>query len=182
MVNVPKKRTFYKEKEIMNLQQTKVPGLLATLFVSLIFNVNVIAGNVYKQTVNAGIEKVYPAVYESLENARFYVVFEPDISKNLRRFSEKWGDTYNQNKLDSIRSMVFCNGWYANAVSNADPDMLALCPLRIGLYEKQGKTTVLFAKPTVIAEKSAAKPILLEVEKEVIDAIKQGIKRLKIKK
>ena len=165
----------------MNLQQSKISGLLATLFVSLLFNVNVIAGNVYKQTVNVGIDKVYPAVYESLENARFYVVFEPDIGKNLQRFPEKWDDKYTQNKLDSIRSMVFCNGWYANAVSNVDPDMLALCPLRIGLYEKQGKTTVLFARPTVIAEKSAAKPVLLQVEKEVIEAIKKGIKGLKIK-
>ena len=162
----------------MNLQQSKITGQLAILFVLLIFNVNVLASNVYKQTVNASMDKVYPAVYKSLENARFYVVFEPDISKSLRRFSEKWGETYNQNKLDSIRSMVFCNGWYANAVSNADPDMLALCPLRVGLYEKQGKTTVVFARPTVIAEDSPAKAVLFEVEKEVIEAIKLGIKGL----
>lgn len=165
----------------MKSQQSKVSGLLSILLVSLLYSVNAIGGNVYKQTVNVSMEKVYPAVYKSLENARFYVVFEPDIGKNLSRFSEKWGDTYNQNNIDSIRSMVFCNGWYANAVSNADPDMLALCPLRISLYEKQGKTTVLFARPTVIAEQSAAKTVLLEVENEVIDAIKQGINGLKKK-
>jgi len=73
--------------------------------------------------------------------------------------------------------MVFCNGWYANAVSNADPDMLALCPLRIGLYEKQGETTVVFAKPSIIAANSAAKPVLKEIEAEVIEAIKAGMKK-----
>ena len=146
-----------------------------------VFQLNAYANEskVYKHNINAPMEKVYPLVYESLEKARFYVVFEPNISKNLQRFSEKWGDNYNQNKLTSIRSMVFCNGWYANAVSNADPDMLALCPLRIGLYEKKGKTTVVFAKPTVIAEHSPALKVLKEVEIEIIKAIESSTKNLK---
>lgn len=130
---------------------------------------------IYKQTADASMEEVYPAVYKALEEARFFVVFEPKISKMLKRFSEKWGDDYNQSKLDSIRSMVFCNGWYANKVSNVDPDMLGLCPLRIGLYEKQGKTTVVFARPTVIGAQSAAKSVLEEVENDVIKAIKAGM-------
>lgn len=152
-----------------------IKPLLTILCVLITINVQASETSVFKQTVNASMDKVYPLVYESLENARFYVVFEPQISKNLQRFSEKWGENYNKNKLDSIRSMVFCNGWYANAVSNADPDMLALCPLRLSLYEKQGKTTVLFARPTVIAKDSQAKTVLIEVEKEVIEAIKQGL-------
>ncbi|VAW63826.1 hypothetical protein MNBD_GAMMA09-1117 [hydrothermal vent metagenome] len=131
---------------------------------------------IYKQTVNAPMKRVYPGVYNALEKAKFYVVFEPMISQNLKRFSEKWGEDYNKSKLSGIRSMVFCNGWYANAVSNADPDMLALCPLRIGLYEKQGKTTVVFAKPTVIAAESAAISVLKEIETKVITAIKAGMK------
>jgi len=155
--------------------------LYMIVLLTIVVQVNVFASdsNVYRQSVNAPMEKVYPLVYESLENARFYVVFEPNISKNLQRFSEKWGKNYNQSDLSSIRSMVFCNAWYANAVSNADPDMLALCPLRIGLYEKKGKTTVVFAKPTVIAEHSPAIKILQEVEAEVIKAIEQGIKGLR---
>ena len=121
------------------------------------------------------LQAVYPAVYEALEDARFFVVFEPNIGKNLKRFAKKWGDDYNQNKLSNIRSMVFCNVWYANAVSNADPDMLGLCPLRISLYEKQGETVVLFARPTVIAAQSKAKKVLQNVENEVIAAIKTGV-------
>lgn len=146
----------------------------------MLINLNVLASgvNIYKQTVKAPMDKVYPAVYESLEKSRFYVVFEPNIGKNLLRFEAKWGDSYNQNKLDGIRSMVFCNGWYANKVSNVDPDMLALCPLRLSLYEKQGNTTVVFARPSVISADSEAKPVLLEVENEVIGAIKLGIKNM----
>ena len=150
------------------------------VFIALLVSLDLLAGetNIYKQTVSSSMKKVYPAVYDALEEARFYVVFEPYISKNIERFADKWGDSYNQNKLDSIRSMVFCNGWYANKVSNADPDMLALCPLRLSLYEKAGETTVLFARPTVIGEFSQAKPVLQEIENKVIEAIKVGVKSI----
>ncbi|MDH5572167.1 MAG: hypothetical protein OEY89_10400, partial [Gammaproteobacteria bacterium] len=58
---------------------------------------------------------------------------------------------------------------------NADPDMLALCPLRMSLVEKAGKTSALFARPSVIASGSAAKPLLEKIESEVIAAIKQAM-------
>jgi len=115
-------------------------------------------------------------VYRSLEDARFYVVFEPNIGKNLSKFAERWGDQYNRSKLSAIRSMVFCNGWYANQVSNKDPSMLALCPLHMTLIEKDGSTTALFARPTVIAADSPARDILADLESEVITAIKKGMK------
>jgi len=121
------------------------------------------------------ITEVYDKVYESLEDARFYVVFEPNIGKNLSKFADRWGDEYNSSKLSAIRSVVFCNGWYANQVSNKDPSMLALCPLHVTLIEKDGSTTALFARPTVIAADSPARDILAELESEVIAAIKKGM-------
>lgn len=150
-------------------------SILLILSVLVTWGVQATESNMYKQVIDRPIDAVYPAVYKALEDARFFVVFEPNMGKNLSRFAEKWGDDYNQNKLSSIRSMVFCNVWYANAVSNADPDMLGLCPLRIGLYEKQGKTVVLFARPTVIAAQSKAKAVLQRVEDEVITAIQAGV-------
>ncbi len=119
--------------------------------------------------------EVYDKVYKSLEDARFYVVFEPNIGNNLSKFAERWGDQYNRSNLSAIRSMVFCNGWYANQVSNQDPSMLALCPLHMTLIEKDGKTTALFARPTVIAADSPARGILSDLESEVIAAIKKGM-------
>jgi len=152
--------------------------LYALITMIVCTNVYSAESNIYKQTAGAPMDKVYPAVYASLEKARFFVVFEPQISKNLQHFAEKWGDNHNRNKLDSIRSMVFCHAWYANEVSNKDPDMLALCPLRIGLYEKQGRTTVVFSRPSVIAANSPALGVLQEVEADIIAAIKQGMKGL----
>jgi len=154
-------------------------GLLIFIALSMSFAIQAADSTVYKNSVSQPMDEVYPSVYEALEEARFYVVFEPFISQNIERFAKKWGDTYNQNKLTAIRSMVFCNGWYANQVSNVDPDMLALCPLRLSMYEKSGKTTVVFARPTVIGAASKAKSVLKEIEDEVIKAIQLGIKNAK---
>lgn len=130
---------------------------------------------VYSQQVNKPVAQVYDSLYKSMEKARFFIVFEPDIGANLARFSEKWGDDYNRNQLTAIRSMVFCNGWYANKVSNLDPDMLGFCPLHLSLIERDGKTTVLFNRPSVIAQNSPALELLVTIENEVIAAIKQGM-------
>jgi len=150
--------------------------LLVLMFpVSSVFAGNVNSG-VYIKQVDKPLSDVYDKVYNSLEEARFYVVFEPNIGANLASFSKKWGDDYNQNNIAEIRSMVFCNGWYANKVSNLDPNMLGFCPLHITLIEREGKTTVLFNRPGIIAQNSPAKELLLTIESEVIEAIQLGLK------
>ena len=131
---------------------------------------------VYKQQVDKPVSEVYDKLYKSLEDARFFVVFEPNIGNNLARFSKKWGDDYNQNNISVIRSMVFCNGWCANKVSNSDPDMLGFCPLHLTVIERDGKATVLFNRPGVMAKNSPARDLLKQIENEVIEAIKQGLK------
>jgi hypothetical protein len=133
--------------------------------------------NVFELSVDRPINEVYDNVYKSLEDARFYVVFEPNIGNNLSHFAGRWGDDYNRNDLGAIRSLVFCNAWYANQVSNKDTAMLALCPLHMTLIEKDGVTTALFARPTVIAASSPARGVLSELENEVIAAIRAGMKQ-----
>jgi uncharacterized protein DUF302 len=130
---------------------------------------------VYIQQVDKPVSAVYDKLYKSLEDAHFFVVFEPNIGKNLARFSEKWGDEYNRNNLSEIRSMIFCNGWYANKVSNLDPNMLGFCPLHLTLIEREGKATVLFNRPGSMVQNSPAKALLKKIESEVIEAIQQGL-------
>ena len=149
--------------------------LLVLMFsISSVFADNKNAG-VYIRQVDEPLARVYDKVYKSLEAARFFVVFEPNIGANLASFSEKWGDEYNRNNIAGIRSMVFCNGWYANKVSNLDPNMLGFCPLHITLIERDGKTTVLFNRPGIIAQNSPAKELLQKIESEVIAAIQLGV-------
>lgn len=128
---------------------------------------------------NQPLDSAYKVIYRHLEDNRFFVVFEPDIQSNISGFADKWGEDYNRNKLEGIRAMVFCNGWYANAVSNADPTMLALCPLHITLIQEQGHTRVLFIRPSQVAAGSKAQAIARELEDEVAKAIDGAIDELR---
>jgi hypothetical protein len=130
---------------------------------------------IYVKTTTAATDEVYTQVYKALEEERFWVVFEANIGENNKRFAEKWGEEYNSSGLTAIRSMVVCNGWWANAVGNADPEMLALCPLRVNLTAKDGITSVLFARPTHFAGSSPAKEVLAEIEEIIIGAIDRGV-------
>jgi uncharacterized protein (DUF302 family) len=129
-------------------------------------------------TVDKNLDTAYPVVYQALEANKFFVVFEPDIQNNLSRMAERWGDDYNRNKLSGIRAMVFCNGWYANQVSNADPDMLALCPLHITLVEERGSTRILFVSPSMVAQGSKAEALASELEEAVAGAIAEALQQL----
>ena len=133
------------------------------------------APSVYTESVKANFDLVYKNVHDSLESNRLFVVFEPDIGANISRFAERWGDNYNRNKLDRIKSMVFCNGWYANEISNMDTQMTALCPLHITLIHRDGQTSINFVRPDAVAEGSKAEPVAHELTELVIKAIKQGI-------
>jgi hypothetical protein len=149
--------------------------LLTLLLCAAAAGVHAVPAGVFRADARAPMGKTYPAVYQAVEAARFWVVFEANIGDNLAGFADKWGADYNRNRLSGIRSMVVCNGWYANQVSNADPDLLALCPLRINLVAKDGVTRVLFARPSVIAAGSPGETVVQEIEQTLIRAIRTGI-------
>lgn len=130
---------------------------------------------VYEKIALAEMDQTYKQVFTALETNGYYVIFEPNIGKNLSLFATRWGDDYNKNKIDSIRSMVFCNGWYANKISNIDPKLLALCPLHVTLYSKDKKTHILFVLPGKVAMGSEAKKVAQELEDDVIRTIETAI-------
>ena len=130
---------------------------------------------IYKTSIKGDFDAINSAVYEALEENRLFVVFEPNIGANMQGFAERWGEDYNRNRLEQIRSMVFCNAWWANRVANADPDMLALCPLHLSLTHKAGETPVLFLRPDALARGSAAEGVATELTELVIKAIDQGL-------
>lgn len=143
----------------------------------LLFSVTTRAGTdaVYSRSVTGEFDTVYRAVYDALEAHRFFVVFEPDIGANLSGFAKRWGEDYNRNGLEKIRSMVFCNAWYANQVSNADPEYLSMCPLHITVVHKQGVTSVYFVRPDYVAAGGKAEKIARELTQDVVKAIDAGL-------
>jgi Domain of unknown function DUF302 len=119
--------------------------------------------------------RVYREVYRALEDRQFFVIFEANIGRNLRGYAARWGDDYNRNGLNEIRSMVFCNIAFTNQLSNLDPGMLSLCPLHITIVQKDRTTRILFNRPTYIGQGSAAMPLLKEIETGVSEAVESGI-------
>lgn len=130
---------------------------------------------IYEKDVTGTMDTIYKQVFNGLENNGYFVTFEPNIGRNLANLKQRWGDDYNVNKLDSIRSMVFSNPWYTNKVSNADPQMMALFPLHITLVSKDGVTRILFIRPSLIATGSPAEKIALEIEQDVIRTIESSV-------
>lgn len=128
---------------------------------------------VYVKRVKKPLTEVYSKVFTAMENGGYFVLFEPNIGKNLEHFAQRWGDDYNRNNIEQIRSMVFCNAWYANQISNIDSDMLALCPLHLTLTHKDGMTTILFVRPSQVANDSPARKIATELENDVINTIER---------
>jgi len=126
-------------------------------------------------SVEQDMEVTYKSIYKSLEKNDMFVIFEPNIGRNLAGFAGRWGDNYNRNRLQDIRSMVFCSAWYVNEVSNIDPKLLALCPMHITLYRQDNITHIVYTRPTHVGRRSAAAGLLEGLEAKVSAAVEAGI-------
>lgn len=146
-----------------------VYSFILLLCVSL--NVQAESEFIYQKSASQPFEQIYESLKEHLEEARYWVIFEANMGRSLAHNAERWGDDYNRSKLDEIKSIVFCNPWYANQVSNLDPEMLAFCPLSITVISKQDVTTVLFERPSIVAKGSPAEDLMWEIENDVINVI-----------
>jgi hypothetical protein len=96
---------------------------------------------VLRLDARAPMAETQKAVAAALEEARFRVVYEAGLGASRAGFADRWSEHLNRNAPDGIRSIVVCNAWCANRVSNAAPDLLALCPLRVNMAEKEGVAT-----------------------------------------
>ena len=131
---------------------------------------------VYEKSFDQNLDTAYTRVYKALEGNGFKVVYEIDMQENLTKFAKKNAvKDFNLNQLEGIKSMVFCNAPLAVKISNADPAMLALCPLHLTLTQKAGRVTVLFVRPGVIAQGSKAEAPAKELEEKVIKTIESGL-------
>lgn len=140
-----------------------------------LLSAHVVANTVFKATSDLPVAQVYKQLYTALEEQKLWVVFEANVGKSIAGQKARMGDSYNTNKLDTIQVMVVCNAWFANEVSNLDPDMLALCPLRVTVISRAEQTTVLFARPTVMAKNSPAFQYIQTLEDKVISAINKVV-------
>ena len=149
---------------------------LILLLALVSFNALAESPAVYEKSFDQNLDTAYKRVYKALEGNGFKVVYEIDMQENLTKFAAKNAiKDFNLNQLEGIKSMVFCDAPLAVKISNADPAMLALCPLHLTLTQKAGRVSVLFVRPGVIAKGSNAEAPAKELEDKVIKAIESGL-------
>jgi len=141
--------------------------LLLTLSLSLW------AESVYVKTIDAPMTTVYEKVLSTLGHADLIVVSEINILEKFKKagLPEKFAKNFNTNELTGIKAIIACNGWFGNEIANADPLMMGFCPIRLTVIEKDGKTSILFVRPSVAPKDSTAYAILKKLETKVITAI-----------
>lgn len=132
--------------------------------------------NVYSVTYKGSIDTIEENILEHFKEVKLVVPWKLDILNEFKRkgLEKKFGKNFNTSHLSSVRTIVACNGKFGNMIINADPTMMAFCPIRITLIEKDGKTTVLYVRPTSAPKDSKAYPILKKLEKKVIKAIEDA--------
>jgi len=126
---------------------------------------------IFERSARLPADAAYTELYDALEQNGFYVVFEPDMGKTLAGMADKLGADYNRNQLTTMRSLVFCNPRATNAVANADPALLALCPLHLTLTHKDGISTVYFVRPSAVAAGSPGEAQAKKLEADIVKVI-----------
>lgn len=129
---------------------------------------------VYKHSVEMPLDQAYRALYSALEANQFWVVFEADMGSRMAAMAERWGEDYNRQGLEAIKSMVFCNIGWTNRIAGIDPGLLSLCPLHMSLYQKDGVTTITMLRPTAVAVGSPGIGAATELEQALIGVIDQA--------
>jgi len=132
--------------------------------------------NVYSVTYNSDMDTVEKNLLTHFKSVKLVVPWKLDILEEFKHkgLDKKFGKKFNTNKLSSVRTIVACNGKFGNMIMNTDPAMMAYCPVRITLIEKDGKTQVLYVRPSSAPRDSKAYKILVKLEKKVIKAIEDA--------
>lgn len=151
---------------------------LLVAFLALLLAAPVHAGSpaILEYTAKMPADTAYQRLSEALEEKGYFVIFEPNMGRTLASMAGRLGKDYNRNQLAVMRSLVFCNPALTNRLANADPALLALCPLHIAFTHKEGVSSVYFARPGVLAAGSPGEALVRELETE-IDQIIQGALR-----
>jgi len=139
-----------------------------------LFAINLFAeNNVYTRTYNTPFKTVYPKLLQAMNSANLIVVSEINILEKFKAagLPKAFGSNFNTNNLTEIKAVIVCNGWFGNEVANRDPQMMAFCPIRITVIEKNHQTTVTYVKATSAPKNSKAYSTLEKLTKKVIYVI-----------
>jgi hypothetical protein len=129
-----------------------------------------------RHSIQQPIDETYDDIIDALINEGFSIVKEINIGKNLDKASKEhnWKN-YNNNNLVGIRTAIVCSGMTVNAIGNADPNMISICPLHVTLTQTGNWTKIDFIRPSIIAKGTPAENVAKKLEYRLKSAIQKGI-------
>jgi len=143
------------------------------LTILLTLSANLFASDFYTKVIYEPIETYYPKFKAAIKKNHMNVLYELDLIKQFKDkgYPAKFGKEFNTNKLDGVKTVLVCNGYVGNQVSNIDPIMMALCPIRVTLIKEGGRTTVVFLKHSSVSAPKKIKDLLITLDNVIINTI-----------
>ncbi|MFA6761189.1 MAG: DUF302 domain-containing protein [Sulfuricurvum sp.] len=133
--------------------------------------------SVFEASYKTPIDKVLKNILTQFEKDGLVVAWQLDILEEFKQkgLDKKFGAEFNKNNLSSVKTLVACNGKFGNDIMNADPAMMAYCPIRVTLTEKDGVTTVLYVRPSSAPKSTPAYEALKALESKVTKSIEDSM-------
>ncbi|MHB1566591.1 MAG: DUF302 domain-containing protein [Acidiferrobacter sp.] len=126
----------------------------------------------YIRAVHAPIGIVYKNLVVALGHQGFKVPWGINIEKRMQMANRTLHmPNFNAQHLTDVRAMMVCNPFLFNAIANADPTMIALCPLHITLVSKGGVTYVQYPKEIALAAHTPVAKIARLIDTKIERAI-----------
>jgi uncharacterized protein (DUF302 family) len=144
--------------------------LLALL---LVLSTSVYANEIYKKEINLPIQEYFPRLKQAITANHMNVLYELNLIDKFKKsgYAKRFGKEFNKNKLKEVKTLLLCNGHVGNQVSNIDPDMMALCPIRLTLISQGKSTKVVFIKSSHVATSKKVKALLATLDQILINTI-----------
>jgi len=143
----------------------------------LLLTTSVFADNIYTKEVNEPFSTYFPKLKAAIQKNHMNIIYEIDLIEKFKKsgYDKKFGADFNRNKLDKVVTLLLCNGYVGNQVSNIDPRMMALCPIRITVIKKGDKTEVVFLKSADTTDNRQVKELLATLDTILIHTIDLGL-------
>lgn len=139
----------------------------------MVLSANLFASDFYTKVVHDSFDNYYPKLQKSIKDNHMNVLYELKLIEQFKKkgYAKKFGKDFNKNDIDEVVTLLICNGYVGNQVSNIDPAMMALCPIKLTIIKQGRKLTVTFLRHDSVKANPKVKELLTTLDKILIHTI-----------
>ncbi|WP_310441844.1 DUF302 domain-containing protein [Sulfurimonas sp.] len=131
------------------------------------------ANEVYKKEVATPHDVYMKEFKKAVKKNHMNVLYELDLIKKFKDagYAKKFGADFNKNKLTAATTILLCNGYIGNQISNIDPEMMSLCPIKVSIISDGKSTKIIYTKYTGASTDREIAALLNTLDEVVINTI-----------